>query len=243
MTVRAGAGSVAAEARLMARTRSPRKPASAKTARQTPKKASKAEPAPVAKRERDPAAKRERILEAANELIRERGYRATGTADIAHKAGVSEGLIFHHFGNKHGLLVELASEHGRRLSRVMFEALLPTDDLPVEPMVRSVFEYVRDHQHFHELLLATEDPEDRTSAHEAHRTIIVSTIRATLELWAARGRVRSKRPDIAASLLFGIVQAALDDCFMRGDGSEMDAYVTEAALCCENAVGGALGRE
>lgn len=48
--------------------------------------------------------KKEKILSAAIELFAELGYSATSTIKVAKAAGVSEGLIFRHFGNKEGLL-------------------------------------------------------------------------------------------------------------------------------------------
>lgn len=199
-------------------------------------------PSPQKRATRDPAAKRQRILDAAAELFGQSGYRSTGTADIARRANVSEGLIFHHFGNKRGVLLAMATEHGRAVARVMLDALMETEELELEPMLRSVFTYVSEHRHFHELVVATEDPEDRMSAAETQRAIIVAAIRATLTMWSEQGRVRTERLDIAASLLYGIVETALNDCFMRGDGTKMEAYVREATLFCENAISGEVGR-
>lgn len=48
--------------------------------------------------------KQENILKAALTLFAEQGYAATSTSKVAKAAGVSEGLIFRHFGNKEGLL-------------------------------------------------------------------------------------------------------------------------------------------
>ena len=47
--------------------------------------------------------KKENILKAALRLFAEQGYYATSTSKIAKEAGVSEGLIFRHFGNKEKL--------------------------------------------------------------------------------------------------------------------------------------------
>lgn len=48
--------------------------------------------------------KKERIIEAALELFADEGFKSTSTSRVAKKAAVSEGLIFRHFENKHGLL-------------------------------------------------------------------------------------------------------------------------------------------
>lgn len=50
------------------------------------------------------------ILDAAVILFAENGYFATPTSAIAKKAGVAEGLIFHHFKNKAGILTYLFAE-------------------------------------------------------------------------------------------------------------------------------------
>jgi AcrR family transcriptional regulator len=54
--------------------------------------------------------KRESILKAALELFASQGFDNTSTSLIAKKAEVSEGLIFRHFTNKEGLLIEILQE-------------------------------------------------------------------------------------------------------------------------------------
>ena len=58
--------------------------------------------------------KQENIVKAALKLFATQGYASTSTSKVAKEAGVSEGLIFRHFGNKEGLLnsiMEMANEH------------------------------------------------------------------------------------------------------------------------------------
>lgn len=57
--------------------------------------------------------KQENIVKAALKLFATQGYASTSTSKVAKEAGVSEGLIFRHFGNKEGLLnaiMEMADE-------------------------------------------------------------------------------------------------------------------------------------
>ena len=54
--------------------------------------------------------KKEKILQAALELFAKEGFYATSTSKVAKTAGVSEGLIFRHFGNKEGLLHAVLDE-------------------------------------------------------------------------------------------------------------------------------------
>ncbi len=55
-------------------------------------------------------AKQEQILQAAFELFAMEGYRNTPTLKIAKRAKVSEGLIFKHYKNKHGLLTAVVDQ-------------------------------------------------------------------------------------------------------------------------------------
>ena len=90
----------------------------------------------------DPAETRTRVLSAANMLFMTRGFAATGTADIAREADVSEGSIFYHFGSKQNLLGEL----GRRYGEAMIAAMQQTDRLEdLEPgiIIPRVFEFCR----------------------------------------------------------------------------------------------------
>lgn len=56
-----------------------------------------------------------RILEAAAELIGERGFDQVTIDDIAGRARVAKGTVFHRFGNRAGLAVALLDERERRL--------------------------------------------------------------------------------------------------------------------------------
>ena len=50
--------------------------------------------------------KKEKIIEAGFELICEKGYYNTNTAEIAKAAGVSTGIVYQYFKDKHDILVE-----------------------------------------------------------------------------------------------------------------------------------------
>lgn len=56
------------------------------------------------RRTRNPDASRERILQAAAELFSQRGYAGVGVDELAARSGIAKTAIYHHFGNKDGLL-------------------------------------------------------------------------------------------------------------------------------------------
>lgn len=71
------------------------------------------------------------IARVAMELFAEHGFAATSTRKIAKAAGVSEGLVFHHFRNKIGLLTGAASS-SPGLAAYIAEGLAADPNVPVE---------------------------------------------------------------------------------------------------------------
>lgn len=59
--------------------------------------------------------RKEKIVKEAQRLFAEKGYMDTSTKEIAQKAGVSEALIFKHFGNKDNLLIYLIKAGYRKV--------------------------------------------------------------------------------------------------------------------------------
>ena len=50
--------------------------------------------------------KKEKIIHAGFELICQKGYYNTNTAEIAKVAGVSTGIVYQYFKDKHDILIE-----------------------------------------------------------------------------------------------------------------------------------------
>jgi AcrR family transcriptional regulator len=71
--------------------------------------------------------KKEKILNAALELFANESYHGTSTSKVAKKAGVSEGLIFRHFGNKEGLLHEILRKGQEQLKLLYADVVMETD--------------------------------------------------------------------------------------------------------------------
>lgn len=62
------------------------------------------------------------ILEAALELFSHRGYGATSMRDIASKAGVSTGSVYHHFADKEAIFLALLAQ---------FQTVTTQPDFPI----------------------------------------------------------------------------------------------------------------
>ena len=58
---------------------------------------------------------KEKILKAGFELICEKGYYNTNTAEIAKSANVSTGIIYQYFKDKHDILIESLQNYGNSI--------------------------------------------------------------------------------------------------------------------------------
>lgn len=65
---------------------------------------------------------RRKILDASIDLVAERGVRAVSFREAARRAGVSHQTPYHHFGDHHGILAEIAREGFVGLADAMTEA-------------------------------------------------------------------------------------------------------------------------
>ena len=82
--------------------------------------------------------KRVAILNATLELIAEHGFHGTAMSKVAKQAGVSAGIIYHYFGSKDELIVELYKTLKRRFADAILERF--DDTSPLIAQIRQVFE-------------------------------------------------------------------------------------------------------
>lgn len=99
--------------------------------------------------------KKENILLTAQQLFAEHGYASTSTKSIAQNAGVSEGLIFKHFGNKEGLLDAIVEAGLRQVSNFFSPLLKEEDPKKVIQLALEIpVEILREHKDYWKLQLS-----------------------------------------------------------------------------------------
>jgi TetR/AcrR family transcriptional repressor of lmrAB and yxaGH operons len=77
----------------------------------------------------EPASTRDRLITTAARLFRQRGYHATGIAEVLAEAGVPKGSLYHHFPNgKEDLAAAAADWTTRMLEGIVDDAFTPAPD-------------------------------------------------------------------------------------------------------------------
>lgn len=152
----------------------------------------------------------EAILDAARDLLLKKGLRAT-TAEIAARAGVSEGLVFHRYRTKEALLVAVvarehrtpprleelaaAGSHGAlRDNLVEIGALLLQAARSIHPLIELVFS-------------SPGMPKLRRilKGSEAGPAVLQATVARYLSAEITAGRLRRVNAALIASVLFGTI--------------------------------------
>jgi len=95
------------------------------------------------KSERNAEDSRSAIIEVAFKLFARNGFHGTSTKAIAAEAGVSEGLIFHHFENKTTILSAIVHRMiGVRLQRILRSMLANRENDNLEDILKDVFDHI-----------------------------------------------------------------------------------------------------
>ncbi len=192
----------------------------------------------------DPAETRQRVLEAANLLFSTKGFAATGTADIARAADVSEGSIFYHFGSKRNLLVDIGRMYGERMIAVMQgdDAL---EDLEPGVMITRCIDFAVEHREWETLTgESCSEGKPRTLMsreaepfyHAARETTCEWVGKQMTAATAKRGVTGINIP-IAAMLTYSVVGEAIDAVVATDDPNRRAEVIAETIRFARAACG------
>jgi AcrR family transcriptional regulator len=164
---------------------------------------------------------RSRILASAAACFSERGYDATGVAEICQHAGVSKGAFYHHFASKQALFAALLDDWLEALDDQMARLRVPAATAPqsLQAMVGLLQQVFRDASGRLPMFLEfwRQAARDETiwqatmAPFQRYHTLLASIVRAGI----GEGSLRPCDPEDAAraivSMAVGLVlQSALD---------------------------------
>lgn len=104
---------------------------------------------------RNPQKSRANLLKAGVKLFSQRGYDGVSVDEIVQRAGVNKRMLYHYYGNKDGLYVEVLRVVFSELESLEIAAL--TEDISTADAIRKVlkeyFIFLEGHQEFVSLLM------------------------------------------------------------------------------------------
>lgn len=158
-----------------------------------------------------------RILEATQALLLEQGIDGLSIRKLSHRCGYSAPTIYHHFGDKQGLIDALLEQRFRELLDRM-EAIPHSGD-PAEhlrAMSNAFVSFAAEHPEHYRLLMSPREGDPVPSATAAR-----ALVRDDLEALRARGDLATDDLDAAFDVLWAVLHGVIT---LRLDaGSQVDA--------------------
>lgn len=120
--------------------------------------------------------KKNKIIEVGFLLMCENGYQKTTTADIAKKAGVSTGIIYSYFKDKHDIFIEGLKAYSNKMLVPVYDTLTTPFDLEkslnqiVDSLIESHHVFNRAHKEIEALIMTNEDVADFMMKQEIQAT-------------------------------------------------------------------------
>lgn len=188
---------------------------------------------------------RSAIREAALRCFAERGFSATGIADIAGAAGVAHGTFYVHYSGKEALLEEVLAEHNLRLAQQLEPLIEPAPGPSVDDVVRAAAEVFFDYwdrerafaRCYLERFAAGAHPD---SLREGVNPPMVTLLRAALERTAAARSAPDRDWTLVAHGLLAMWLRLWLQYLFGGSVSRQSAIDTLVVMI-SGAVGAALG--
>ena len=148
------------------------------------------------------------MIAAATRLFVDQGYEATSIADISSASGVSNGSIFHHFGNKDGVAVEIFLKERRVYWDAIADAMTAeTDPLDgIEAGLRAAFKFLQDYPKLCHFIVScsTSDWLQRSGTiYTDHSREFMIWIMTWAAPYMAAGRLPKMHPSAFGAMLFG----------------------------------------
>ena len=169
--------------------------------------------------------RRAQLLRAARKVFRAKGYDGASVSEIVREAGVAQGTFYLYFPSKKAAAVSLRDG----LMEIMAEAVTSAVESRasfgdrLETLIAAAFNVARKNADLFKLAFigADETHSEMHSESPEH----ASFLRAITELFrdaVAAGDMEAMDPEIAARLAIGLLQHAMIEAFVFGEGEESD---------------------
>lgn len=155
--------------------------------------------------------KKQQIINAAIELIAERGYHKTTTALIAKTADVSQGLIFHYFGDKEKLYLSILESASRAFREEIEKNTYAEKNVlkQIEMVALTYCRFVENHEDIYAVLRQYHGSGPERRKRSVSKLIKVESVKLFKEILKEgikQGVIRRIDSDMMVSSFFGMME-------------------------------------
>ena len=174
----------------------------------------------------DTRSKRQAIIEAARNMFALKGYEDTTIAEIAEEAGVAVGTVYLYFRNKREVYIS-TSLNLMELHAAVIEdprlASLPFEQVP-RAMIEATFRISHQNIRLMSLFQVDIQSKEEMQLHKAADNLITDALDNVFRQVIAQGQLAPFDTEMYAKIIFGLVNAALYDCFCVEGGEREELY-------------------
>ena len=178
-----------------------------------------------ARRTESEPVRRAQLLRAARKVFRAKGYDGASVSEIVREAGVAQGTFYLYFPSKRDAAVSLRDGLMETMAQAVATAVKSRTSFEdrLESLIASGFKVARKNADLFRLAFIGADethPEmhSESQEHASFLTAITDLFRNAVDA----GEMEAMDPEIAARLAMGLLQHAMIEAFVFGEGEESD---------------------
>ncbi len=165
------------------------------------------------------------LLKAARKVFRAKGYARANVSDIVREVGVAQGTFYLYFRSKRDIAVSLRDGLMETMAQAVVTAVKSRTSFEdrLESLIAALFNVARMNADLFSLAFIGADkthPEMHSESpeHASFLTAITELFTDAVEA----GDMKTLDPEITARLAIGLLQHAMIEAFVFGDGEESD---------------------
>jgi AcrR family transcriptional regulator len=164
--------------------------------------------------------KRQAIIEAALDIFAKQGYEETTIAQIAAAAGVAVGTVYLYFHNKREIYTQASIDWTNRIAVALQDpriVSLPVRQVP-RAMIETVFRLCHQNSNMMSIFQVDIQSPEELRQHKEADGAVTEAVSAFLRSAIESGPLAPFDTVMYAKILFGMVHAALFECFCVQEG-------------------------
>ncbi len=165
--------------------------------------------------------RREQLLRAARKVFREKGYNGATISDIVREAGVAQGTFYLYYSSKNAVATSLIEGVMERMAAAVESAMKSETSFEkkLESMIGASFQVARQNADIFALaFIGADETHPEMHSESPEHTGFLNMATDLFSEAVGNGEMETMDPEIAARLVLGLLQHAIIEAFVSGEG-------------------------
>jgi AcrR family transcriptional regulator len=165
--------------------------------------------------------RRNQLLDAARKIFRDKGYEGATVSEIAKEAGLGKGTFYFYYPSKTTIAVALRDGLMVTMAAAVENAMKPetTFDQKLNTLIGTTFEVARQNVDLFRLaFIGADETHPEMHSESSEHAALLMTVTGLFDTATRTGEMKSIDPGVAARLVLGMLQQAIIEAFVSGQG-------------------------